>query len=114
MSHGFVQQNSRPARPEHHFHFAGWRGHRAQLQNRARAASCAKCSGLFDPTNCSSQTCLRRLPSLRRHRAVFGDYENIQPAKRLRVAGKRAIRRRNQNPPQLLAVTARTCTTRLS
>ena len=71
-----------------------------------RAASCARCSGLFDPTNCSNPDLppppadpfVVTAPSL-------GDHEHIQPAKRLRVAGKRPVRRRNQNPPQLLAVT---------
>ncbi len=35
VAHRLMQQDSRPARPQHHFHFARRRRHRAQLQNRS-------------------------------------------------------------------------------
>ena len=35
MPNSFMQQNPRPSRPQHHFHLARRRRHRAQLQNRA-------------------------------------------------------------------------------
>ena len=44
---GFVQQDSRPPGTEHHFHFACWRVARVELDDGLRAASIAKCSGVF-------------------------------------------------------------------
>ncbi len=106
MPYRLVQQNPRPARTQHHFHLAGRRRHGAQLQNRAsrrlarQGLRALRPLELFQPGPASASS-----RAFGRHRALFRDHKHIQPAKRLRVAGKCPVRRSNQNPPQLLAIT---------
>jgi hypothetical protein len=54
VAHRLMQQDSRPAGAEHHFHLAGRSGHGAELQNRSARGLARQVSGLLEPVNCSS------------------------------------------------------------
>ena len=105
MPHGLMQQNARPTRSQHHLHLARRRCHRAQLQNRAARRLLRQMLwtlAALELIESSSAAAARR--ALRGARFVLGDDKHIQPAQRLRVAGKGAVAGGNQNAPQLLAV----------
>ena len=105
MPHRLVQQHARPARPQYHLHLARRRRHRTKLQNRSPRRLLRQVLRALRPFKLlqpGSSAPARR--PLGRRRSVLGDHKHIQPAQRLRVAGKSAIRCRNQNTPQLLAV----------
>ena len=48
VAHGFMQQDAGPAGPEHHFHLAGRRRHRAKLQNGAARGLARQVLRAFD------------------------------------------------------------------
>ena len=100
-----MQQDAGPAGAEHDFHFAGRGGDGPELQNCAPRRLARQALRAFRPNELvQPRPSAAARGTFGRGRVLFGNDEDVEPAKGLGIAGEGAVGGGNQDAPQFLGV----------
>src|SRR5947209_17775041 len=105
VSNGFVEQNPRPSRTEHDFHFSSGRLARIKLDDRLSRRLLGEIFGSslrLEVLDAHTATTPGIAP--RGIRTIFGDTEHAHARQGLRVGCDNAVRTDNQNSAQLIGI----------